>query len=256
MITQQIIDMKKVFIIIIAAASFTACKKEESSSQDGLGSMNIEFDHQIGENSLVTATEAYTFGANTNVKINTVKYYISNVVLTEEDGTTYEINDSYHLVDQSQASSLDFKIDDIPSGTYHKISFMVGVDEPRNTAGAQEGALDPANGMFWSWNNGYIFLKLEGTYGDADENFSYHIGGFQGEYATQQNVELSLHGNHLNISDNEVTTVHTVVNLEEFFENPVDWNIADQPAMTMPGMSAKTISDNYADMFSVHHLHE
>lgn len=249
-------NMKKFLIFTLTAASFIACKKEESSTQEGLGSMKIEFDHQIGENTLVMDTEAYTFGANTNVKINTIKYYVSNVVLEKEDGTTYEVEESYHLVDGTQASSLEFLIDDIPSDSYHKISFMVGVDEPRNTAGAQEDALDPANGMFWSWNSGYIFLKLEGTYGSEEDNFSYHIGGFQGEYAAQQHIELHLHGDKLDISDNEVSTVHTVVNLEEFFENPVDWNIYNQPAMTMPGMMAKTISDNYADMFSVHHLHE
>ena len=248
--------MKKFLIFALAVVSFTACKKEESSTKDGLGSMKIEFDHQIGHSGLVMGSEAYTFGANTNVKINTVKYYVSNVVLEKEDGTTFIVDDSYHLVDGSNASSLDFLIDDIPSDSYHKISFMVGVDEPRNTAGAQEGALDPANGMFWSWNNGYIFLKLEGTYGSEEDNFTYHIGGFQGEYASQQQIELSLHGDMLDISDNETATVHTVVNLEEFFENPIDWNIDNQPAMTMSGMMAKTISDNYADMFSVHHLHE
>lgn len=248
--------MKKILILGIAIASFTSCKKESSSTSDGSGSINIEFDHQIGEHSLVMATEAYTFGANTDVKINTLKYYVSNVVLTAEDGSTFEVPDSYHLVDESQAASLDFLLSDIPSGTYDKISFMVGVDATSNTQGAQEGALDPANGMFWSWNNGYIFLKLEGTYGDADENFTYHIGGFEGEYATQQNVELHLHGDHLDVSDDETATVHTVVNLEEFFANPVDWDIASQPAMTMPGMHAKTIADNYGDMFTVHHLHE
>jgi hypothetical protein len=247
--------MKKLFIFGIAVLSLTACKKEESSTHDGNGTVEIEFDHQIGENSLVMGTEGYTFGENMNVKINTVKYYISNVVLTEEDGTELVIEDSYHLVDASKEESLLFRLEDVPSGTYDKISFMVGVDAPRNTEGAQEGALDPANGMFWSWNSGYIFLKLEGSYGETDEDFSYHIGGFEGEHASQQQVNIMLHGSSLGVHDDELSTVHTIVNLEEFFKNPTEWNIVDQPVMTMPGMHAKTISDNYADMFTVHHLH-
>ncbi|WP_316930094.1 MbnP family protein, partial [Hymenobacter sp. IS2118] len=40
---------------------------------------------------------------------------------------------------------------DIPVGDYQSVSFTVGVDSARNVAGAQTGALDPNNGMFWTW---------------------------------------------------------------------------------------------------------
>src|SRR5690606_12105557 len=52
------------------------------------------------------------------------------------------------------------------------------------------GVLDPAggmdDGMYWGWNSGYIFLKLEGTSDMAPvdpsghRKYRFHIGGFGG----------------------------------------------------------------------------
>ena len=47
---------------------------------------------------------------------------------------------------------------------------------------AQTDALDPVNAMFWAWNTGYIFLKLEGrsSFSKLPGNiFEYHIGGYK-----------------------------------------------------------------------------
>ena len=38
----------------------------------------------------------------------------------------------------------------------------LGVDSVLNYNGVHEGALDPINGMYWTWQTGYIHCKLEG----------------------------------------------------------------------------------------------
>jgi hypothetical protein len=43
------------------------------------------------------------------------------------------------------------------------IRFLLGVDSARNVSGIQTGALDPARGMFWTWNSGYVMAKIEGS---------------------------------------------------------------------------------------------
>jgi hypothetical protein len=61
------------------------------------------------------------------------------------------------------------------------MEFMIGVDSARNNSGAQTGALDPTNGMFWSWSTGYIMAKFEGTSAQspaAANALKFHIGGF------------------------------------------------------------------------------
>jgi hypothetical protein len=39
------------------------------------------------------------------------------------------------------------------------------------------------------------------------------------------------------------------------FKNPTTVNFATLNTIHMPGANAKTIADNYADMFSVEHIH-
>jgi hypothetical protein len=58
---------------------------------------------------------------------------------------------------------------------------MFGVDSLRNVSGAQTGALSTVNGMFWSWNTGYIMMKAEGiSPNSSSDSFAFHLGGFQG----------------------------------------------------------------------------
>jgi hypothetical protein len=69
-----------------------------------------------------------------------------------------------------------FDFINVPAGTYTGMYLTMGVDSARNVSGAQEGALDPANGMFWSWTSGYIMIKAEGLSPQgAGGSFTYHL---------------------------------------------------------------------------------
>ena len=56
----------------------------------------------------------------------------------------------------------------------------LGVDSVLNYNGVHEGALDPINGMYWTWQTGYIHCKLEGNIicDSSRKSFEYHIGGY------------------------------------------------------------------------------
>jgi len=61
-------------------------------------------------------------------------------------------------------------------------TFTIGVDASQVDEGAQTGPLDPAKGLFWSWNSGYIFMAIEGVSPastETDEAFQYHVGGYK-----------------------------------------------------------------------------
>ena len=134
---------------------------------------------------------------------------------------------------------------------------MVGVDSTRNVSGAQTGALDPANGMFWSWTAGYIYLKLEGNapvIGNPD-NFEFHIGGYMQPNSTIQIIDMDFGTYTLNIAENKNPEVHFVVDLEEFFKNPT-LSLAVVNNVTTPGAAAKAIAQGYADMFTFDHIHD
>lgn len=68
---------------------------------------------------------------------------------------------------------------------YDSITFLIGVDSLHNVSGAQTGALDPVNDMFWTWNSGYVMAKLEGNSSSSpqmNQKFEYHIGGYSGKH--------------------------------------------------------------------------
>lgn len=171
----------------VAALTMVSCTKEDAPSPtDTKGSFSIHMEY-------LWAMSGEPFEMNTNLyhpmtgdtlNYSTFKHYISNVTLVKADGSTWSPDESYHLLDVSDPSSLILQFDDVPNGTYTSLTLTLGVDSARNVSGAQTGALDPANGMFWSWNSGYIMIKAEGTSPQSGSGtFGYHLGGFSGEHS-------------------------------------------------------------------------
>jgi hypothetical protein len=58
-----------------------------------------------------------------------------------------------------------------------------------------DGDLDPALGMYWAWNTGYIQCRLEGNSVSSKGKkgkFEFHLGGYSAPWATDQKVCLEL----------------------------------------------------------------
>jgi hypothetical protein len=151
------------------------------------------------------------------------------------------------------ASSKHFHIDDLSVGTYTAISFTIGVDSARNTSGAQTGALDPINGMFWTWNTGYIMAKLEGTSPKStagDKKFQHHIGGFEGANNAVRNITIDLTGKNIVLAANKESSVMIKVDVLKWF-SPNIISIATNTNVMDVNNTSKLIADNYEKMFSV-----
>ena len=131
---------------------------------------------------------------------------------------------------------------------------MIGVDSTRNVSGAQTGALDPNNGMFWTWNSGYIMAKMEGRSPSSTQPFGiilFHMGGFAGQYATQRWCTPAFNTLTSNVTATTTSTIHIKADIGEWFQAPVTVGFAAMNNVTTAGAQAAQIADNYADMFSV-----
>ncbi len=255
------INLNKILLLLfIATASlFTACKDDDDDptpTPTVLPKLSLEMDHLAG------ATKFYLDSTYTNANgdqftASVFKYYISNIRLVKTDNSVVTIPDTYFLVNADDESSMTLEMDSMPLGLYKSIKFMIGVDSTRNVSGAQTGALDPLNGMFWTWNSGYIFLKLEGTSpAISTSNFTYHIGGFQGAIVNYKEVELDFDGDILTLNYNNAPEIHFVVDVLEIFKNPTTIDIGTFPATVMaPNASAATLATNYSDMIKYDHIH-
>lgn len=266
-IISRLIIMKSLknlgFIALLSSvAFFTSCDDDsKDDTQDPAdkttyGDFTFELEHTYDGNAFAYNTE-YTNSSSEQLEYTSLRYYISNIKLEKMDGTVWSEEESYHLVDHAVPSSSMFLIEDVPTGEYHKISYMIGVDSARNVAGAQEGALSPSNDMFWSWSSGYIFAKFEGnSTSAADGTFSFHIGGFGGANAAQQTNSHMMHDHMLSVSPSASPQIHFKVDVSKVLDGHHSMSLAQKSKLHMPGAEAQDIAHNFSEAFTLDHIHD
>jgi hypothetical protein len=157
--------------------------------------VSIRFVPEVMGEDLV-ASESYFLDSKTDsVRIDVLKFYLSNVKLMQDDSVVFDAVGRFVLVDISDTSSLSVLLNVEPATFYNKIKFDLGIDSTTNLKGALGGALDPTLGMYWAWHSGYINFKLEGTSKECKSRknkFQYHIGGYAEPFSALQTIELSL----------------------------------------------------------------
>jgi len=113
--------------------------------------------------------------------IETLKCYVGHIEILDINRQVIGKDSvAYRLLDYSNRSSLNFSIP-INSIKASYIRLTLGVDSATNAAGVHCCALDPSNGMYWSWQSGYIQFKLEGKEKDGTA-LNLHLGGFSNAY--------------------------------------------------------------------------
>ncbi len=217
------------------------------------GSMTIEIEHVWGTDLVPFLYKQPMVQpmSGDSLTVNVLKYYISNIQLIKPDGSTLSLPNSYYLIDPEN-NKID--IADIPKGEYTGINFLIGVDSTANCSGIQEGALNPSNGMFWSWSTGYIFVRAEGySNHSATGNFLYHLGGYQGPYNAIRAKSFSFGSTNMQVSPDANPTVHLMMNVAKLWHGPV--KTADLSILHMIGADASMLATNFANGFTFDHLH-
>lgn len=217
------------------------------------GSVKISFINTVKGKPMELHSTEYKNPFDETYTITKFKYYISNVAFAFADGMYSEM-DSYHLIDEGKPESLSFSFQVFENG-YHSISFMLGVDSARNVSGAQTGALDPLNDMFWTWNSGYIMAKMEGNSPQSkvvNKKVEYHIGGFSGLNNVLKKLTLNFpEGMVLKIKEGKTSELVIEADFDKWWQQPTDLKIAEHPVCTTPGALAKKFADNYGKMFTI-----
>jgi len=237
-------------IIVVAACMFWSLN---ASAQDDVkgseGQLKLDFDLKAG-NQTIKPGQTYINPFGEAYTVQKCRFYISQVQLVDSlDMTIQFFPDNYYIIAAVDTTS---GIITLPLSLTHvsSVSFMVGIDSSANVSGVQTGALDPGNGMFWTWNTGYIMLKLQGTSPAAQvpgNAFTLDVGGYKtGENAGRKVV--------LRTGTPHRQTVHGVninVDINKLFNGVHNIKLADHPVCHQPGELAMQLADNYATMFSV-----
>jgi hypothetical protein len=260
--------MKITSLYIFLAISLLSLSCDDEPEIKGEGQLTIEFDNHVGDDDLVLGT-AYVNSSNETFTLSKLNYFISNIKLRTQDNQEFIVpqDSSYFLVMEDDQESQEVIIKNIPAGDYNQITFTVGVDSLRSTMDItkRQGVLDPAqghDGMYWTWNSGYIFFKMEGTSpaapADADHKFYYHIGGYGGYETPALNnlreATIDMGNSIAQVRSNKAPEVHLHVDVQEIFYNPETISIAQHP-LVMFAEYSKTVSANYVNMFTFDHVH-
>jgi hypothetical protein len=263
--------MKRISLACLASfALIVSCKKESTPPEflpTDKGSIEIEFDNVAGDEDLALNTGVYTNAVGETYSISKFNYYISNIILKNENGTDYVVpqDESYFLVQEEDEATHVVELEDVPAGNYTGITFTVGVDSAKCAAPVDErtGVLDPAAGgadMYWGWNSGYIFLKMEGTSpASMMGDFFYHIGGFGGySSATINNIKtisLTIPGGAKGTVRTDVTPeMHLLIDAKKVLDGSTNVSIAANSMVMFTDYSVN-IANNYANMFKIDHVH-
>lgn len=172
----------------------------------------------------------YTSPEGTLIQFSMVRFYVSQISLIKDNNEELHYPDQYYLA-ESEKENL-FLIDEKVMGKFKGIRFGIGVDSTRNDSSGifaipayeypVDHALSPANFMYWSWNPGYIFMKLEGkadTSGNGilneiGETFSIHTGFKEAYVFVERNYTFTTKGDDIILQVNaEIPNFFTNYNL-------------------------------------------
>ncbi len=176
--------------------------------------------------------------------IDGFRFYMTHIGLGKGGKTTDK------LIDAEDTATARITLN-VPPGDYNQLSFVLGVDSADNTNGANGGDLDPAKGMYWAWNTGYIMAKIEGrspVCTTVHHAFEFHIGGYMPPNNTARAITLPL-PNTLRLQKGDSAIITLAADAATWFSGNLD--LATTNSILIPGKAAAAMADKYAAMFSV-----
>lgn len=184
----------------------------------------------------------YALNNKDSATIETVRFYVSGIQLLQNNQLVWKEENSIHLIDAGNNNSLHCLLN-IPSGIqFNQVKFNLGIDSVTNVSGMKSGDLDPLNGMYWTWQSGYINFKLEGKSAacvNSRNDFQFHLGGYQQPHCALQTVVLA-------VKDNESISIG--LDLGKLLSSLY---LPKQNHIMLPNKEAVLMSEKIAQLFTV-----
>jgi len=162
--------------------------------------LTVAMDHRAEKGPLLLDSLRYRNQAGEMFSITRASYLLSGFALRRGDDSWLEIPHVAWMDAARRRTST--ALTGVPAGRYTALRFHVGPDAATNTGNpAQypaEHALNPnVNGLHWTWQSGYIFLALEGSWRSGNETppgFSYHFARDANRTAVELKGDFDLTG--------------------------------------------------------------
>ncbi len=153
------------------------------------------------QNQVLELGKYYPIANIDSIKVDAVKFYITDISLWNQGKQVYVDPTKYHLIDLELDNKVSLNLSSkLP---YDTIQFLIGTDSAANSSGAMAGDLDAMYGMYWAWQSGYINVKIEGSSSVCKTRknvFQYHLGGYLSPNQTIQRVAFATTRNNINVA--------------------------------------------------------
>ena len=248
---------KKAAFLVLLVLPFVACDKNDDDQAQQNTPVSVGFLHSFYEDevSVSSNTIQYTNGFGTSLSITRLRYLISQVSFTNQDGIKTLVKD-YHLVDLSQDNSLTINDISLPPGAYN-LKMRFGFTEATNTTSVYPD-LNAA-----SWNvpenlgGGYHYMQMEGRYLDTTDElfiYAYHtISAVQnpGPENTREDTSIEIDLGEITVTHG-ATQINVNMRIDQWFENPNLWNLSELNGLLMGNYTAqKMMQENGQNVFSL-----
>jgi hypothetical protein len=150
--------------------------------------VTLQFNLSYNNQALQPGLTCYNPATHDSISFETFKFYISNIQFWQNGKAIAGFAKQHPLIDAEDSASQTVTLNVKKSIAFNQLTFDVGIDSTTNASGAMGGDLDPTNGMYWTWQSGYINFKLEGT---GLVPFKFHIGGYKYPYNTLSHISLA-----------------------------------------------------------------
>jgi hypothetical protein len=237
-----------VYIVFFATAAPLVAQKKGLQKPLLIGEVKIIFEHHYNGYPIVLHDSNYTNKLGETFVLHKLKYYVGNLVFFCNGKKTQR--KQYFLIDESKPASKTIVVY-LQENNYDSLQVLFGIDSSLNVSGAQTGALDVVNDMFWTWNSGYVMQKLEAQSPHSkaiNQKVEYHLGGYSGRYKAQQQKTFYFTSAPLAIKKDKPATIIMRAALDGFWQN--DFSIASQPVCNTAGEMAGKLSQRFCQLFS------
>ena len=232
----------------------------------------MAFSAQVGSEAFTCGGTYDGVGTGTGtITLRDLRLYVHNVRFVQADGTEVGVQlDDAAGFQANGVSLLDFEpggagtactggtpethttlTGTLPPGTYQGLRFSIGVpfDQNHQDAAIAQPPLNSTS-MFWNWNGGYKFIRIDGESDGGDGEPRLHLGstGCDGD-AMSGGVTQCTNPNRPDVDLPGVTPEGSSVTFdlaELFADSDLDSNTVDTP----PGCMGAPIDPECAPIFS------
>ncbi len=162
---------------------------------------------------------------------DTVKFDLANDGAFQKDGIALlDFEDATGLCSNGTAATHTQLTGSLPQNHYHLLKFTLGVPFAQNHQDATT-ALAPLNnsGMWWNWNGGYKFIRIDGNTTGLPSGHNLHLGstGCTASASNPNEITSCVNANRADVTlpfDPETTSV--VLDLKKLFaQSNLDTNV-------------------------------